>query len=199
MERQKVRLQEQKEKEEKEKQRVIDQNECARQLGLPIRCLGCWAYNCQYKPNLEPSIMAITPILITPPVSTPIIAPITAPSLALQFCSSCTQLYSMAHFGQFSTCDFCRSTNTKALRRKRELSKLEQVYPTLQEVGSDLAYWVDKFGEQEVKLRRRQRFNPKCKEVFISDRRIPLMIKDYLEGSAIQVVERKQAIEQVAE
>jgi len=97
------------------------------------------------------------------------------------FCSSCNQQRPNTQFGHFFTCNFCRSTNTKSLRRRRQ-TQPQYHTPSLQQIKNHLQKWVALYGEYELKLQHRQQ-RYMCNSVLFCDLRRPLTVEDYLEGS----------------
>ena len=66
-----------------------------------------------------------------------------------RYCSSCNQLREASLFGRFLTCQNCRTTNKKAVRRRRERQPPRR-FP--KEFAEDhLRAWIRRAGEEEVK------------------------------------------------
>jgi hypothetical protein len=97
------------------------------------------------------------------------------------FCSSCNQQRPNTQFGHFFTCNFCRSTNTKSLRRKRQ-TQPQYHTPPLQQIENHLQKWVALYREYELKLQHRQQ-RYMCDFVLFCDLQRPLTVEDYLKNS----------------
>jgi hypothetical protein len=144
-----ISVQKEAEKQEKEKEWRIKTNESAREFGNPLQCLDCWAYTCRCKQLQKGNKIGLQKtqrefskeeqILADPPI---------------RFCSSCAQERLSIQVGRFSTYDLCCSTNTKALRRRRENNKPRYRSPSLQQIEDHLQEWVAIDGEQELKLQK---------------------------------------------
>jgi len=175
--RRQIRARKAEEKQRKDKEWRVETNKSDQELRLPLHCLGCWAYTCVCKVDLEKENQLDLQELQQD-----------STDLLIKYCSSCNQQRSDIEFGgSFWTCSFCRFTNTKALRRRNKrrpvTTKPQPQYlpPTLQQIESHLQTWVASRGEYELKLQKRQRWN--CNSVLLGDKRRPLTVEDYLENS----------------
>lgn len=92
-----------------------------------------------------------------------------------RYCSSCNQLREASLFGRFLTCQNCRTTNKKAVRRRRERQS-PRPYPK-EFAESHLRAWVQIAGEEEAKsaVRISRHWSP-----LPWNKRRPLTLEDYL-------------------
>jgi hypothetical protein len=103
-----------------------------------------------------------------------------------RYCSSCNQLREASLFGRFLTCHNCRTTNKKAIRRRRER---QPPHPYPKEFAEDhLREWVRRAGEEEAKSAASitAGFQP-----LLSYKRRPLTLEDYLRDDNYNLEELK--------